>query len=68
MKTLRQLIFVLALLPFLSFAQESEIYKFLKAIPGIEIVKKDTTIQTSPPSRTWARSGAAPSTRARCRP
>ncbi len=44
MKTLRQLIFVLALLPFVSFAQESEIYKFLKAIPGIEIVKKDTTI------------------------
>jgi len=44
MKTLRQLFFVFALLPFISFAQESEIYKFLKAIPGIEIVKKDTTI------------------------
>ncbi|MDO9257869.1 MAG: S28 family serine protease [Bacteroidales bacterium] len=44
MKTLRQLFFVFALLPLISFAQESEIYQFLKAIPGIEIVKKDTTI------------------------
>lgn len=43
MKSLRILLFVFVLLPFLSLAQESEIYKFLKAIPGIEIQKKDTT-------------------------
>jgi hypothetical protein len=43
MKSLRILIFVFVLLPFLSLAQESEIYKFLKTIPGIEIEKKDTT-------------------------
>ncbi len=43
MKSLRKLIFVFVLLPFISFAQESEIYKFLKAIPGIEIEKKDTS-------------------------
>lgn len=43
MKSLRILLFVFVLLPLLSLAQESEIYKFLKAIPGIEIQKKDTT-------------------------
>ena len=41
MKSLRILLFVFVLLPLLSLAQESEIYKFLKAIPGIEIQKKD---------------------------
>jgi hypothetical protein len=34
---------VLILLPILSFSQESELLKFLKAIPGIEITKKDTS-------------------------
>jgi len=43
MKLQRPLLFALLLLPLLSVAQESEIYKFLKAIPGAEIVKKDTT-------------------------
>ncbi len=43
MKSIRILLFVFVLLPFFTLAQESEIYKFLKAIPGIEIQKKDTT-------------------------
>jgi len=43
MKTLQRLICVLFLLPLLALAQESDIYKFLKAIPGIEIEKKDTS-------------------------
>lgn len=44
MKSLQKLILVFVLLPFLSVAQESEIYKFLKSIPGIEIEKKDTSV------------------------
>lgn len=43
MKFFQKLIFVFVLLPFISLAQDSEIYKFLKSIPGIEIKKKDTT-------------------------
>ena len=43
MKTQLLLIFVFFLLPFLTVAQDSELYKFLKAIPGAEVVKKDTT-------------------------
>jgi hypothetical protein len=43
MKSLRILAFALLILPLLSLAQESELYKFLKAIPGAEVVKKDTT-------------------------
>ena len=43
MKSIRLLIFVLFLLPLLTVAQESELLKFLKTIPGIEIEKKDTT-------------------------
>lgn len=43
MKLLQRLIILLAFLPLTSLAQESEIYAFLKAIPGIEIQKKDTT-------------------------
>lgn len=43
MKSLQKLIFVFVLLPLLSLAQESEIYTFLKSIPGIEIEKKDTS-------------------------
>jgi hypothetical protein len=43
MKCFRIFIFTILLLPLLSTAQDSELYKFLKAIPGAEIVKKDTT-------------------------
>jgi hypothetical protein len=43
MKTLHLLIFAFFLLPLVSVAQDSEIYKFLKSIPGAEVVKKDTT-------------------------
>ncbi len=44
MNHLRILIFAFILLPFISVAQDSELYKFLKAIPGAEVVKKDTTM------------------------
>ncbi len=40
---MKKLLFVFVLLPLISFAQESEIFNFLKAIPGIEIEKKDTS-------------------------
>lgn len=43
MKSFQKLIVVFVLLPFISLAQDSEIYKFLKSIPGIEIKKKDTS-------------------------
>ncbi len=43
MKSLRILLFVTVLLPLLSSAQESNLYKFLKAIPGAEVVKRDTS-------------------------
>ena len=43
MKALRILSFLLFLLPLLAVAQHSELYKFLKAIPGAEVVKKDTS-------------------------
>jgi hypothetical protein len=43
MKYLNFLIITLLLLPILSVSQESEIYKFLKAIPGAEVIKKDTS-------------------------
>jgi len=42
-KSLRLLIIALALLPVLSLAQDSELSIFLHAIPGAEIIKKDTT-------------------------
>ncbi len=42
-KSLSLLIFTLVLLPLLSVAQESVLYKFLKTIQGAEIVKKDTS-------------------------
>ena len=43
MKSIRLLIFVFLVLPIISLAQESELYKFLKAIPGIEIEKKNSS-------------------------
>jgi len=43
MKLLRKLIIAFILLPFITFAQDSEIYTFLKSIPGAEVIKKDTT-------------------------
>ena len=43
MNALRILVFTLLLFPILSVAQDSELYKFLKAIPGAEVTKKDTT-------------------------
>ena len=44
MKSIRLLFFVLFLLPLLSKAQETELLKFLKTIPGAEIVKKDSSV------------------------
>jgi len=44
MNHLRILIFAFILLPFISVAQDSELYKFLKTIPGAEVEKKDTTL------------------------
>ncbi len=43
MKSLRHLLFAFILIPLFTTAQDSELYKFLKAIPGIEIAKKDTS-------------------------
>ncbi len=43
MKSLRILFFTLLLLPLLSAAQDSELYKFLKAIPGAGVIKRDTS-------------------------
>jgi len=43
MKSLRYLLLTLILFPAIVFAQDSELYKFLKAIPGAEVVKKDTS-------------------------
>ena len=43
MKILRTLFLLVFLLPILAVAQDSELYKFLKAIPGAEVVKKDTS-------------------------
>lgn len=40
---MRLLIFVFLLLPALAIAQDSELYKFLKTIPGADIEKKDTS-------------------------
>ena len=37
MKTLRKLFVLFFLLPLLAVAQDSELYKFLKAIPGAEV-------------------------------
>ncbi len=43
MKALRKLFVLFFLLPLLAVAEDSELYKFLKAIPGAEVIKKDTT-------------------------
>jgi len=43
MKTIRLLILVFLVIPAFTVAQESELFKFLKSIPGIEIEKKDTS-------------------------
>ena len=43
MKSLRILILAFVILPLLTVAQDSQLYRFLKAIPGAEIVKKDTS-------------------------
>lgn len=43
MKSFRILILTLLLLPIFSSAQESELYGFLKAIPGAEVTKKDSS-------------------------
>ncbi len=43
MKALRKLFVLFFILPLLAVAQDSELYKFLKAIPGSEVVKKDTS-------------------------
>jgi hypothetical protein len=43
MKSLRILVLISLLLPAISFAQDRELYTFLKSIPGAEIVKKDTS-------------------------
>ena len=43
MKSSRVLLFLIFLLPFISFSQESNLYRFLKDIPGAEVLKKDTT-------------------------
>jgi len=43
MKFLRLQVIVIFLLPFLSLAQDSELNTFLKAIPGADIEKKDTS-------------------------
>jgi len=43
MKSLRILILAFVILPLLSVAQDSPLYRFLKAIPDAEIVKKDTS-------------------------
>ena len=40
---MRKLFVLFFLLPLLAVAQDSELYKFLKAIPGAEVVKKDTS-------------------------
>ena len=44
MKIFRILFILFILLPGLTLAQESKLYKFLKAIPGAEVVKKDTSV------------------------
>jgi hypothetical protein len=44
MYDLRIFFLLFFLLPVLAKAQDSELYKFLKAIPGAEVVKKDTTV------------------------
>ena len=41
---MRKLFVLFFLLPLLAVAQDSELYKFLKAIPGAEVVKKDTSV------------------------
>ncbi|MEI6060152.1 MAG: S28 family serine protease [Bacteroidota bacterium] len=43
MKSIQKLIFIFILLPLISLAQDSELYKFLKSIPGAEVVKKDSS-------------------------
>lgn len=43
MRTFRFLFYVFLLVPFFASAQHSELYDFLKAIPGAEVVKKDTS-------------------------
>jgi hypothetical protein len=43
MKSIRLLILVFLVLPIITLARESDLYTFLKSIPGIEIEKKDTT-------------------------
>ncbi len=43
MKSLLLLIFTFLLLPLLTLAQDSELYKFLKEIPGADVTKKDTS-------------------------
>ena len=43
MKSLRILILAFVILPLLSVAQDSQLYRFLKAIPGADVVKKDTS-------------------------
>jgi hypothetical protein len=43
MTSFRTLVILFLLLPLLSVSQDSELYKFLKSIPGAEIAKKDTS-------------------------
>ena len=43
MKHLKLLVIAFVLLPFLVLAQDSELFKFLKSIPGAEVVQKDSS-------------------------
>jgi hypothetical protein len=43
MNYLRILIFTFILLPFAAVAQDTELYKFLKSIPGADVEKKDSS-------------------------
>jgi len=43
MKLFRLVVIAFILLPYFSIAADSELYKFLKSIPGAEVVKKDTS-------------------------
>jgi hypothetical protein len=43
MKVIRILILAFIILPVLSIAQDSQLYHFLKSIPGSDVIKKDTS-------------------------